>query len=648
MNEKNIFIDFNVKELSESQLAEIITFHNQRYWADNDAIISDERYDELVRALEAVNPNHNILTQLNTPAVAGNGKVSHEKPMLSLDKAYSLEEIISWANKFIRSQDEMLLIQPKYDGISANFTDNTLATRGDGTNGENISDKIPLIELETNGYTGKLDRPVRGEIVIRNDDFINIYSKVIKKGGGHYKNSRNAVAGIMGQKDISDMVSQHAKLTLVDYELHSKQITYSNLAASWPKILSFVESLPYPTDGIVIKFADSQYSDSLGNTAHHPRGQIAFKFSGIRKESKLLDVQWSFGKNCLTPVAVIEPVEISGITIRHASLHNIQNIIDRDIHIGDIVIVERAGDVIPYIVSTIPGSTRQSAVIELCPSCTTTLSRRGPELCCNNPDCFETKLQKLSAAVKNIGIERLGEPNIRKMMKSLHVNTLKDIFSLSLPDILTIDGFKDKSALNLFQEINNAKTVNDFKLLAALNIPNIGVNVSKAILAEYSLDELRKLSPETLASIGGIGPERAAALRRELDSQAPILDELLECVQLIPTKGTASLINPKICFTGKMPEPREYYEKIALERGYEPIDSVNKELSLLVAESPTASGGKLDKARKLNIKIISVDEWISNTQTIAPQTNNSALPSQMVPINSTTTSSIKEQATFNF
>ena len=131
----------------------------------------------------------------------------------------------------------------------------------------------------------------------------------------------------------------------------------------WPIILEKIENLPYPMDGIVVKLADSNYSNSLGNTAHHPRGQIAFKFTGIRKETKLLDVDWSFGKNCLTPVAELEPVDIGGITIRHATLHNVQNIIDKDIQIGDTVTVERAGDVIPYIVESKACETRKSCLI---------------------------------------------------------------------------------------------------------------------------------------------------------------------------------------------------------------------------------------------------------------------------------------------
>lgn len=194
--------------------------------------------------------------------------------------------------------------------------------------------------------------------MIRDDDFRNLYSHIYKKGGGTYKNSRNAVAGIMGLKEIDEMIAQKAKITLVDYNMVSFRVRLSELADRWEGLLAELAALPYPQDGVVLKLADTAYEASLGSTAHHPRGQIAYKFTNIRRTTKLLDVEWSFGKNCLTPVAHLEPVEISGTTIKRATLHNVQNILELGIEIGDTVTVERAGDVIPYIVSSEPGAER--------------------------------------------------------------------------------------------------------------------------------------------------------------------------------------------------------------------------------------------------------------------------------------------------
>ena len=563
-----------------------------------------------------------------------------------------------------------------------------LSTRGDGVTGEDITGKLPLIELEAMGYRGKPDRDARGEIVIRTDDFAAIYRGIRKKDGKPYKNSRNAVAGIMGLKDITDMLAQGAKLTLVDYDMISRAVPFSQMRQSWPSMLEELEGLPYPMDGIVVKIADAAYRESLGSTAHHPRGQIAFKFSGIRRPTRLLGVEWSFGKNCLTPIAKLEPVEIGGVTIKNATLHNVQNLLDKDIQTGDTVIVERAGDVIPHIVSRDPGSERTPCVISECPCCGAALQRDGPELRCPNSDCFETRLQRLLAAIRNIGIEELGEPNLRRMMKSLSVKSLKDLFNLSYEDVLgffqlvfqeraaenlyekiqsarasmagkmiapelaLVDeisevvgkqmvkrlkdsgvksladvfglsveelarmipkGLQEKAARNLYDKIQAARKPADFQLLAALNIQGIGPTVAKSILTTHSLAELRLLSVERLSEINGIGPERAKAIVTELASQASVIEELLACLEVVQTKGTRT-VQPgqlTICFTGKMPEQRSHYEEMAKSRGYLPVDSVKSGLAVLVAADTSGASSKLEKARKVGVRVMSLDEWLS-------------------------------------
>ena len=608
----SIMEDYNkIHEMSLQELVQLIEYHNQRYWELGEPEISDDDYDRLMVELRSRDPNHPLLHWVGTQRTASaGGKVKLAKPMLSLDKAYSLEEVVEWAQKYIRSKDELLLAQPKYDGISANFDGTILATRGDGEIGEDISDKLPLIELEAPNYTGQLNRPARGEIVIRKYDFANLYSHIYKKGGGVYKNSRNAVAGIMGLKDISDMIRQHAKLTLADYSLVSFKIKFSELSGRFAEIIETVEALPYPTDGVVFKLADTAYSESLGATSHHPRGQIAFKFSGIRRKTKLLAVEWSFGKNALTPVAELDPVEIGGVTIKRATLHNAQNIIDMDIQIHDEVTVERAGDVIPYIVSREPGGERINAMITNCPGCGSTLVRRGPELCCVNPECFETNLQKLTAAVKNFGIEQLGEPTIRKMMLSLGVKKLSDIFKLTQNQLLKLDNFAEKSAANLYREIDTAKHVADYQFLAALNIPNIGLDIAKILLKHFKLEELSTLSEDELLNVPGIGEKRAKAIVEVLHSEAQEINDLLATVEVSKTAQNSSTTRPTICFTGKMPEKRSFYENLAAEHGYEAVDSVSQSLSLLVTADISSNSSKTGKAKKLGIPIVELQDFL--------------------------------------
>ncbi len=642
----------DLSRLSEIELVNLIEYHNRRYWEFSEPEISDDQYDGLIRALEAINPSHPLISQVNAPSVASTGKIKHTEPMLSLDKAYSIDEVMEWAGKHARSNSEIFKIQPKYDGISANYfsspSGNILATRGDGETGENITGKLPLIELETTGYRGPVERPVRGEIVIRDDIFRDKFPNIHRKDGKSYKNSRNAVAGIMGLKEIIDIQYQieryKAYLTLVDYDMISYSVKFSELRERWQGLVEEIEALPYPMDGIVVKLADQEYSQSLGNTAHHPRGQIAFKFSGIRKTSKLINVNWSFGKNCLTPVAQIEPVDIGGITIQNASLHNIQNIIDKDIQINDIVTVERAGDVIPYIVSAEPGEDRKNCIITNCPCCETELVRNGPELCCINPQCFETLVKRLTAAVKNIGIERLGEPNIRRMMQVLNVKSLKDIFNLGMTDILQLEGFKEKSATNLLNEIASARRVPDYQLLAALNIQGIGPNIARQLLTEFTLDELSEMDELELENQNGIGPERAKVLKQELHLQKEFIAELRECVEVVNTKGSSNSDRITICFTGKMPEKRSYYEQLAEEHGYQPSDTVNQDLGILVAVDPNDSGGKLNKARKSGITIMGLDDWLKSLENV-PDDTVASEPQSAAPDNQ---DSPPHQLTFGF
>ncbi len=601
---------FEPEKMTISQLEEQIKYHDQRYWDANAPEISDADYDRLVEALRKLDPGHELVNLVHAVTVESSGKVRHAEPMLSLDKAYSLEAVLEWANKYARSPREILLVEPKYDGISAGFDGTILATRGDGDTGENISDKLPLIELEAPGYTGKVDRPARGEIIIRNDDFKNLYSSITKKGGGTYKNSRNAVAGIMGLKDISGMLIQKAKLTLVDYRLISTQVTLEELPRRWEELKLELAELPYPMDGIVLKFADEEFRRSLGSTAHHPRGEIAYKFTNLKCRTTLVGIEWSFGKNCLTPVAQLEPVDLSGITIKRASLHNAQNIEDMQIMIGDTVTVERAGDVIPYISASFPGLFRSSPWITKCPSCGTALSRRGPELCCTNRDCPETVLFNLLAAVRNFGIERLGEPTLRKLMEKFHITKLHEILTLTADDLMQIEGFKERSAGNLAREISKSRQAPEANIIAALNIPNVGINIAALLLENYSISELRALDEDTLSAIPGIGPERAGAIMETFASGREDIDRLLAVTTPLRQQNSSGDA-PTICFTGKMPEKRSFYENLAKSRGMRPVDTVSSTLSYLVAADPASGSSKLKAAAKFNVTILSLDEFLS-------------------------------------
>jgi len=616
----------NIHNKSEEQLVSEIIRHNKLYWEESNSEITDTEFDLLMRRLEEINPKHELLQKYFAPEVSSVGVVvsPSEIKMVSLEKTYFFDNdapkgkksLMAWAKDRSRNNDEIYLIQPKYDGISAYYDGKILATRGQSTADQNVSDKIPLIELEATNYTGPLDRPVRGEIIIRNKDFKEIYSNIKRKDGSCYKNSRNAVSGIMALKDIKEVLLQGAKLSLVDYNLVSFSVSLKDLPSKWQNILEEIELMDFPIDGIVVKLADIEYRNSLGETAMYPKGMLAWKLTGARKETILKDVMWSFGKNNLTPKGILEPIELSGVTISNVTLHNYQYIIDRDIQIGDTLTIERAGEVIPHVVGFDKGENRTSPFIDKCPSCNSKVEVVGVELRCTNPTCPEKIIQRLSAAVKDLGIEELGEPTIRKMTQILSVQKLKDILNLSLADIYKIDGFKEKSATKLFNNIKYAKNnTTDFKLLAALNIIGVGQTFAKSLLREHSIEELRELSIDELLKIDQVGPTMSQAIYNAFRDESDIIDELLESVKLSSSKGDLSQAVVKtICFTGKMPEKRSYYEKIAFENGYTSVDKVNKQLNTLVLADLNSNSSKAQKAHKLGINVVSLNEWLKESE----------------------------------
>jgi len=304
--------------------------------------------------------------------------------------------------------------------------------------------------------------------------------------------------------------------------------------------------------------------------------------------------------------------------VKRATLHNVQNVIDMQLCIGDHITVERAGDVIPCIVASSPGENRRNALIDACPACGTALLRKGPELVCPNPACPGTHLQRLSAAVKALDVENLGESTLKKLISVCGVRHLKDLFRLTAADLLRLEGFAEKSASNLLRELQRVRKLPEYQLLTALNIPNVGPNIAKVLLKELDFRQLREASFDTLSAIPGIGPERAKAIRAAFAERADEIDELLGALTLIreDNAGTAAL--PTVCFTGKMPEKRSFYETLARERGYEPADSVTSNLTLLVAADVNDSSSKLVKARKLGIKILSLEGFLASPPPAPP------------------------------
>lgn len=597
------------------ELEKVIDIHNRKYWIENNPEISDPDYDKLIQELKSLDPNNIRIIKL-VPSSLGRQKIKLPIKMFSLDKVYSVDELYQFLSKIARSPDEMFFLEPKYDGWSSYYDKNFLYTAGDDEYGENITDKLGIMMFELHSQERSippymLDDVQRGEIIIKKEVFKNNRDKLKRKSGQLYKTERSALTGLLSSHDTNYDLGQI--LTFVKYGIHRMNFTLKDtMKLKWNDILSQTMNWDYPCDGMVIKLADERYSESLGFTSHHPRGQVAFKFKNPSGMSKIISIRWTLGKgNTLNPTAIIEPVIIAGHTINKANLHNAKNIIDINLNIGDEVVVERCGEIIPDIVKVIPGVNRTPIIINECPSCGSPIQYDEPKLYCTNQDCDGSLAKRLTDACVRLGMDNIGKGTIDKMIE-IGIEDITDILELTKENVLAMPGFADKSADKLIEELERIHSIEieDWRLLSSLNIPGIGTTLSRTILQEMNLNEIRNASVEQLQNLDGIGEIRAIDLRVYLDSYTDIINDLLVKLTIKQSKGIISISKGKICFTGKMPEKRSYYEDLSLKHGYEPVGSITKDLAYLVCQDPSSTKGKMQNAHKLGINIITIDQFL--------------------------------------
>lgn len=591
------------------ELVSEIIKHDKLYWEKSDPIISDIDYDKLVNELKMRDPSNELIVKVHTPLSNGK-KIHHKIPMLSLDKVYSFQDLVKWCRKVARSKSELFRNEVKYDGVSGDLRNGVLATRGDGIVGEDVSDKLPLIKV----FSTIGSKNVRGEILFTKSSFEKNKNLVVRKGGEVYKNERNAVGGILNRDDVDYNVGK--VLTLVDFRYMGVLLNLDDIENLGEEGIRMTErhikSLDYPADGLVFKIADPDYAQQLGSTRHHSKSEIAFKFANPFAFSKLKGITWSVGKHTITPIGNIEPVEVSGVIIQNVNLHNMKNIRDMDIHIGDELKIERAGDVIPFAAGVSQGQERTYIDITKCPACESSVKYEEPEMVCVNPYCPGKHLVTLMDAVIRIGIERLGEPTLKKMIHTLSVYDLLDIFNLTKSQIILLEGFAESSTNNLFDEIKKVKDngVFEWQILSSINLEGIGRSLSADLLEGRSLENIRKYTTDQFEAIQGIGPERSKVLFNGLKDNQEYIDRLLKILPIRNVEPKEDLM--KICFTGKFPETKSYYYDLVKNKGYDIWEKVTKDLDILVVADPNKGSGKQKKAEKLGIKVVSIEDLLNN------------------------------------
>ena len=585
-------------------LAAEIAKHDRLYWVENNPQMSDSQYDMLVEELRALDPTHPILAQVHSAIVPKGKTVQHAEPMLSLDKVYQEDDLFKWAAGVARSHAELFRISPKFDGVAVEITaDGVMGTRGDdGVNGEDISDKLVITDFPL----GRCADGDRGELVVFKQDLPDLK----RSGGEPYKTCRAAAVGLVNS-DSTDR-SGGRVLRFMPHGYSLDLVEQQGLKdIDWFAAMQEIQAAHYPADGLVVALYDEEYGKSLGETEHHPRHSMAFKFANPKGVTKIVTIEWQVGKGKITPVAILEPVEISGCTHDRASLHNLKQFNELALGVGSTVEIQRCGDVIPQI-SRVLAPAPQGLLLPpvTCPACGNPLHIESPDLLCTFPGCRGMLSKKLLDGLNRLGVENIG-PGIVNELVGLGYATVPKVFAMTEENWLEVPGFAKRSAAAMAAQFKRLilATFEDYRILAAMNIPGVGLTLSKKICAVTRPPEFIGLR-----QIEGVGATREWEIMAGFDQGFWAWAVATLCIAI--TKGAAE--RPQICFTGADEQPREWWIKLAEERGYVFSKGVTKKLALLVCADVGSNSSKAKKARQYGVKIMTYREFgneINNTQT---------------------------------
>jgi DNA ligase (NAD+) len=646
-------------------LVEEIRYHDHRYYVLDDPEISDAEYDRIFKKLQELEKKDPKLKRPDSPTqrvggapLEGFEKHQHRAPMLSLANAFSEQELYEFdkrLHRFLeRPQSEGLeyFVELKFDGLSLSLTfENgdlvTASTRGDGQIGENVTQNVKTIrtvpfKLQGESVPDLIE--IRGEGLIRVDDFKRLNTRQEEQGKKAFANPRNAAAGSIRQLD--SVITASRPLTAFFYgvgalegvpfetmEQYQQQLEQWGLPVSkfrrvcrgvqevldfYQEVIEKRDALPFEIDGVVIKLNQIAELEQVGYVSRSPRGMIALKFAAKQETTMIEDIIVQVGRTgALTPVALVEPVNVGGVIVRRATLHNQDEIDRKDIRIGDRVFVQRAGDVIPEVVKVIPeartGNEKKFQLPDHCPVCGSPVVRNPGEavIRCVSRNCVAQMKERIRHFVsKNaLNIEGLGNKMVEQLVDLGFVKSYADLFVLAKSDLLQLEGFGDKSSENLLNAIEKAQRPELSRLLFGLGIRHIGQATARLLVERFgSLEEIEKASEAELLEVSEVGPEMVKSIRAYFeDTQSKEeLSELLEKVSpLKPSmKKREGAFSGKIfVLTGSLPNlSRSQAAKMIEENGGKVTSSVSKKTDyVVVGDDP---GSKYEKAQKLGIELL--------------------------------------------
>lgn len=673
----------NLTHKEAGALQQVLRFHEYRYYILNDPLLADAEYDRLYKSLEKLETENPALATPDSPTqrvAKGLTKdfptVQHLVPMLSLDNSYNADDLLDFDRKAreLTGLDKMeYCVEPKFDGgsISLVYENDLLvrgATRGDGVEGDKVTANIRQIRsiplsAKFSDY-GIQQAEIRGEVLINKENFKKYNEKIMEEGLPPLANPRNAAAGTLRIKDPSEVAKRNLEAFVyhVSYFLiqNGKKIpaelsTHSgSLKMLWDlgfrspekekKLFNGIndvikyctdfeegrDNLPYEIDGMVIKVNRIELQEKMGMTSHHPRWAIAYKFKARQATSKLLGVEFQVGRTgAVTPVAKLEPVAVGGVTVSSISVHNEDYIKEKDLRIGDSVLIERAGDVIPQIVKSLPdtrtGKEKKIVFPKECPVCNSKLFKEEEEAVwrCINIECPAQVVERIIHFVSKdaMDIRGLGEANVRKFYELKFLHDIPGVYSLDFEKIGKLEGFGQKSIDNLKSAIEASKKQPLHRLIYALGIRFVGETTAKTLArAVDHLLDFRKFSLEDLQNLEDVGPKVGGSIHHFFSNKHNI--EMLEQLKKLGLQlnnekkqisSTGNLTGQTFLFTGTLTGlKRSDAEKMVEDNGGQILSGVSVKLNYLVAGED--AGSKLEKAKKINtVKIITEEEFLQMT-----------------------------------
>ena len=651
---------------SIEELRNKINYHNYRYYVLDDPEISDAEYDRLLRELQGLEQKHPELITFSSPTQRVGASplkefvpVTHTVPMLSLSNAMSQDEVLEFderVKKLLKSKaDVEYVVEPKLDGLAVEimYDDGRFilgSTRGDGVIGEDITlnlktiKALPLMIIKNRSYPVPRLIAVRGEVIMNTKDFEQLNKKRSETGEPLFANPRNAAAGSVRQLD--SRVTAQRPLDIYCYGIGEIEgVTFKTqgellqgltalglkvnphitlckdireAVAACQKIESMRETLPYEIDGAVIKVNWLDLQNALGTIAKSPRWAAAFKFAPHQETTVIEDIQVQVGRTgALTPVAILKPVRVGGVTVSHATLHNQDEIERKDIRVGDTVVVQRAGDVIPQVVKVITarrtGGEHKFIMPERCPVCGAEAARSSDEAVyrCTGMQCIARLKESIRhfASRRAMDIDGLGEKLVEQIVDKGLVKNVADIYSLSHQQWTELERMADKSARNILDAVEKSKQAGLERLLFALGIRHVGEHTARVLVSNLkTLERIENATREELMDISEIGPEVAESIvqffRQEVNRK--VLDALQTAgVSIEPKQSVKSgIFNRKtFVFTGALEHfTREEAEKIVQSLGGRTSTNVSPKTDyVVIGKDP---GSKYDKAIKLGITVL--------------------------------------------